>query len=361
MNIFKLMQAMRPYIQSGEMTYDLAIKYLKERGVQFDGLVKKALDNMFKKTKARDPVFDKSVTKMHFDEEGLPFDPKTLKTIEEKRKYVIHHPNEKIERAKKLGVENLFEERTLPFGKNKDLTKVNIAKEIKREKTLQSALDDVPWQETTAPFNPKAAAFYDDVVEESTALAKRTGKDVRSLIEERIGYKFKGNESMKEIIDIVEAKFFKADGGRIGFNQGGTGWEYEPMFTEKVEDFNVTEEVPSRIGQTFTDDTQQAFRVGNVASSTGITDPQTLLDLSKSNAQMRSLDFPGVWGREMTSNDVLNKYAKQGIPSDYRHALGTSAFKDSIIDYLGSNLGIDTQSGILDTIGSIGAKGATII
>ena len=94
MNIFKLMQAMRPYIQNGEMTYDLAIKYLKERGVQFDGLVKKALDNMFKKIKARDPVFDKNVTKMPFDDEGLPFDPKTLKTIEEKRKYVIHHPDE---------------------------------------------------------------------------------------------------------------------------------------------------------------------------------------------------------------------------------------------------------------------------
>ena len=218
MNIFKLMQAMRPYIQSGEMTYDLAIKYLKERGVQFDGLVKKALDNMFKKIKARDPVFDKNVTKMHFDDEGLPFDPKTLKTIEEKRKYVIHHPDEKIERAKKLGVENLFEERTLPFGKNKDLTKVNIAKEIKREKTLQSALG----KETTAPFNPKAAAFYDDIVEESMALAKRTGKDARSLIEERIGYKFRGDESMKEIIDIVEEKFFKADGGRIDLYRGGS-------------------------------------------------------------------------------------------------------------------------------------------
>jgi hypothetical protein len=218
MNIFKLMQAMRPYIQRGDMTYDLAVKYLKERGVEFDGLVKKALDNMFKKIKARDPVFDKNVTKMHFDDEGLPFDPKTLKTIEEKRKYVINPPDEKIERAKKLGVENLFEERTLPLGKNKDLTKVNIAKEIKREKTLQSALG----KETTAPFNPKAAAFYDDIVEESMALAKRTGKDARSLIEERIGYKFRGDESMKEIIDIVEEKFFKADGGRIDLYRGGS-------------------------------------------------------------------------------------------------------------------------------------------
>jgi hypothetical protein len=176
MNIFKLMQAMRPYIQRGDMTYDLAIKYLKERGVQFDGIVKKALDNMFKKIKARDPLFDKSVTKMPIDDAGIPFNPKTLKSTTEKR-----------------GVGNLFKKKA----------------------------DDVPWQETTAPFNPKAAAFYDDIVEESTALAKRTGKDVRSLIEERIGYKFTGNESMKEIIDIVEAKFFKADGGRIGYDIGG--------------------------------------------------------------------------------------------------------------------------------------------
>jgi hypothetical protein len=113
---------------------------------------------------------------MPIDDAGIPFNPKTLKSTTEKR-----------------GVENLFKKKA----------------------------DDVPWKETTAPFNPKAAQFYDEIVEESTALAKRTGKDVRSLIEERIGYKFTGNESMKEIIDIVEAKFFKADGGRIGFNQGG--------------------------------------------------------------------------------------------------------------------------------------------
>ena len=93
MNIFKLMQAMRPYIQRGDMTYDLAVKYLKERGVQFDGIVKKALDNMFKKIKARDPVFDKSVTKMPIDDAGTPFNPNTLKSTTEKR-----------------GVENLFQE-----------------------------------------------------------------------------------------------------------------------------------------------------------------------------------------------------------------------------------------------------------
>ncbi len=56
----------------------LSIKYLKERGVQFDGLVKKALDNMFKTVKARDPVFDQSVTQMPIDEAGVPFNPKTF-------------------------------------------------------------------------------------------------------------------------------------------------------------------------------------------------------------------------------------------------------------------------------------------
>ena len=74
----------------------------------------------------------------------------------------------------------------------------------------------------------KAVKFYDDIVEESTALAKRTGKDVRGLIEERIGYKFTGKESMDDIITIVREKFFKADGGRIGFRRGGRGRQ-DPM------------------------------------------------------------------------------------------------------------------------------------
>jgi len=238
----------------------------------------------------------------------------------------------------KEGVENLFQE----------TKKVDLP-------------EGVNWKDTPLPVNPKVESFYDELVENAYKESKKTGRDVKTIIEETIDYKFTGNETGKEILDIIEKKFFKADGGRIGFNQGGLGWDYEPMFTEKVEDFNVTEEVPSRIGQTFTDDTSQAFKVGNIASNTGITDPQKLLDLSKSKSQMQSFSMPGVWGKEMTSNDVLNKYAKQGLPSDYRHTLGTSAFKDSIIDYLGSNLGINKQSGILDTIGSIGAKGATLI
>ena len=68
----------------------------------------------------------------------------------------------------------------------------------------------------------------------------------------------------------------------------------------------------------------------------------------------------GINRMDPSSNLIADKYKKQGLSSDYRHTLGTSAFKDSIIDYLGSNLGIDKQSGILDTVGSLTAKGATV-
>ena len=42
-----------------------------------------------------------------------------------------------------------------------------------------------------------------------------------------------------EIMEIISAVRDKADGGRIGFNQGGVGWEYEPLFTENVERFTA--------------------------------------------------------------------------------------------------------------------------
>ena len=149
MNIFKLMQAMRPYIQRGDMTYDLAVKYLKERGVQFDGIVKKALDNMFKKIKARDPVFDKSVTKMPIDDAGTPFNPNTLKSTTEKR-----------------GVENLF----------KETKRVNIpAEKLNHQK-----------------------------------IADQAGIDIELI---------KGKDWV-EILEVLKG-LKKADGGRIGFNQGG--------------------------------------------------------------------------------------------------------------------------------------------
>ena len=93
-------------------------------------------------------------------------------------------------------------------------------------------------------------------------------------------------------------KFFKkryADGGAIGievlfeekkprknFNQGG----YEPLFTEEVETFTApiglnTTTVPSRIGKTYTDATNEAFRIGNIANKTGLTNPESIMKCQK--------------------------------------------------------------------------------
>jgi len=103
-----------------------------------------------------------------------------------------------IKGGKKEGVENLF----------KETKKVDLP-------------EGVNWKDTPLPVNPKVESFYDDLVNNAYKEAKKTGRDVKTIIEETIDYKFTGNETGKEILDIIEAKFFKADGGRIGFNQGG--------------------------------------------------------------------------------------------------------------------------------------------
>ena len=162
---FELFKLIASKAKLGDLkNVDEAVVWAQRAGHKVDDIVRKGIENVFKKGKARDPDFGGGITKLPIDDMGTPFNPNTLKSTLQKRS----------------GVGNLFKE-------TKD----------------------------------KAVKFYDDIVEESTALAKRTGKDVRGLIEERIGYKFTGKESMDDIITIVREKFFKADGGRIGFNQGG--------------------------------------------------------------------------------------------------------------------------------------------
>ena len=75
--IFKILQAMRPYIKSGEMTLDNALKYFQEKGIEMTGVAKRAVENAFKKTKGtKDEVFDDTVQKLPYDEEGIPFNPR---------------------------------------------------------------------------------------------------------------------------------------------------------------------------------------------------------------------------------------------------------------------------------------------
>ena len=236
--------------------------------------------------------------------------------------------------------------------------------------------------------------------EEKAELMKQAGKSggpnkrqTMIDISEKLGLSGSGKEKQDIEYDIDERydeggveevskpkfdykKFFRnrrADGGAIGievlfeekkprknFQEGG----YEPLFTEDVETFTApiglnTTTVPSRINKAYIDATDEAFRIGNVANRTGLTNPETIMKISEMPMAIRTLSDINMMDRKDISNPY-SKFEKQGLSSDYRHTLGTSAFKDSIIDYLGSNLGIDKQSGILDTIGSLAAKGATV-
>ena len=143
---------------------------------------------------------------------------------------------------------------------------------------------------------------------------------------------------------------------------------YEPLFntTKNVgvgPGLTMDVKVPSRISKDYTSATKQAYNIGNIAHSTGITNPQSLVNLSHdpmAASMVRSMDLVPKDNSRSVRPDPYKKFEEQGLSSDYRHALGTSAFKDSIIDWAASNLGMNKNSGILNAIGSGVAKGATI-
>ena len=85
MNLFKIMQSIRGWAQAGKIDFPGAVKYLTDLGVKLDGIVHQALKNVFKEGKARDPEFGNEVEKLQIDEQGIPFNPKTIKSIPEKR------------------------------------------------------------------------------------------------------------------------------------------------------------------------------------------------------------------------------------------------------------------------------------
>ena len=86
MNYFKILQAIKPLIQRGKLTrIDEALSYLQSMGMKIDGILRQGVENMFKKIKARDPGFDNVVKELPIDDQGIPFNPKTLKSTKEKR------------------------------------------------------------------------------------------------------------------------------------------------------------------------------------------------------------------------------------------------------------------------------------
>ena len=196
MNLFKIMQGIRSWAQAGKIDYPGAIKYLNDLGVQMDGIVKQALDNVFKKGKARDPDFGDTVVKMSIDEQGIPYNPKTLTSIKEKREGIgpwrmsgdqdfstMVEAFKKGQKESKEGVENLFQEKGPKvtdqmelFTETKKLPKVKMGSKIDYDK-----------------------------------IAAMEGIDVELI---------RGKE-WSEIMEIISAVRDKADGGRVGFQTGG--------------------------------------------------------------------------------------------------------------------------------------------
>jgi len=222
MNYIKLLNTIGKLAKEGQIkSVDEAIQMVQQMGAKVDGLLKQGIENLFKTTKARDPdAFkgwtpevieggkspkkwtDKSGQQWIQDGDGPPIQITEGIGIFDtpyKRMKFDADIKRKIEGGKgKEGVENLF----------KETKKVDLP-------------EGVNWKDTPLPVNPKVESFYDELVENAYKESKKTGRDVKTIIEETIGYKFTGDETGKEILDIVEEKFFKADGGRIGFKSGG--------------------------------------------------------------------------------------------------------------------------------------------
>ena len=86
MNYFRILQNLKPLIQSGKLTrIEDALSYLQSMGMKLDGILRQGVENMFKKIKARDPDFNNVVKELPIDDLGVPFNPKTLKSTKEKR------------------------------------------------------------------------------------------------------------------------------------------------------------------------------------------------------------------------------------------------------------------------------------
>jgi hypothetical protein len=106
-------------------------------------------------------------------------------------------------------------------------------------------------------------------------------------------------------------KFFKADGGRIGFANGGENIIGADLKKDPYEQYQ--------------DKFQEAFEI--------------------------SKNYP---------SNSLGPFVEQGMSSDMRHQLGASGGKDTIIDYL-SNFGINPQGKFADTVGNLGIGVATAL
>jgi hypothetical protein len=164
-------------------------------------------------------------------------------------------------------------------------------------------------------------------------------------------------KSYKDILKEFELPAF-SDGGRVNLQAGS----YEP-FSEQDLDINPnqTVQVPSRIQTEFDDKTSEAFRIGNFVKSQNLEPSQ--FGLVQAYAQEPEM-FRGFnnnfFSLSRAQGVAPEPFEKQGYSSDIRHGLGTSAGKDAIIDFIGSNTPLSKTGGITDLIGTVGANMASL-
>ena len=165
--------------------------------------------------------------------------------------------------------------------------------------------------------------------------------------------------------DILEEELKKqkgitlySDGGRVNLQAGS----YEP-FSEQDLDINPNQtiQVPSRIQSEFDAKTGDAYRIGNFVQSQNLEPSQYgLVQAYAEDPEMfRNFDA-GLFSLSRAQGIAPEPFEKQGYSSDIRHGLGTSAGKDAIIDFIGSNTPLSKTGGITDAIGTVGANIASL-
>ena len=99
------------------------------------------------------------------------------------------------------------------------------------------------------------------------------------------------------------------------------------------------------------------------ANPVNYTPLQSFLDASKyTDAYSKAHDVGSKMGSIYSwAGAGEGTYGKQGLSSDVRHTLGSSAGKDAIIDWASTNLGIDPHGKFANVIGNVGITGATAL
>ena len=211
MNLFRIMQSIRGWAQAGKIDFPGAVKYLTDLGVKMDGIVHQALKNVFKEGKARDPEFGNVVEKLQIDDAGIPFNPKTLKSTAEKR---VPTEGDRLY-LKKTGLDE---------GKvDEGIESIRGTSEADKDIAfIQEGIDDLNRAEREADLVSQKEGIenlFDEKLPNVKMGSKMNYEKIADL--EGIDVELIRGKNWDEIRAIIAAVRDKADGGRVGFVDGG--------------------------------------------------------------------------------------------------------------------------------------------